>query len=121
MAEQRPSKTELVDRTMDDMKRLVKAQVRDVARDFKGELEAAGATGIFWGLGGLLAAAGVTTLFIAVGLKLSRLPAGGTLSVGLGLLAGSAGLIAAGWRALPKEALDKVGDELRAGITDTLA
>jgi len=116
-----PTKTQLMNRTLDDMKTLVKEEIRDVAGDMKEELAEAGVAGLLWGVGGLLAVGGIAALLVSVGLKLSGVKAGGTFGVSLGLIGVASGCIAAGYRALPKDALEKLGAELRQDAAETLA
>ena len=93
MAEQHPSDGQL--------KSLLKSQLYDLAVDLRGQQVAAGPTGVFWGVGGLLAIGGLSAVVVSAGLKLAGLRAGGTFFTGLSLMAGAAVCILQGARMLP--------------------
>jgi hypothetical protein len=104
VAEQRSPKAATGARTTDELKSLVKSRIYDMTVELEGDLVAAGATGLIWGVGGLLAAAGFSALVVSLGLKASGLQATGTFYAGLGLVAGAAVCIVEGARVLPRAA-----------------
>lgn len=113
------STSELIRHAIDEARLLARAEVLHARKELREELKVARVAGILLGAGGALGLAGLTALFVAVGLVLPLAQWLGVLLVGAFLVLLAGGLAFAGAKRLPREPLPHTQERLKTDLTRT--